>query len=148
MGIHLEPVSADNWYACTKLKVKPEQQPVFPAPVVYWIAESKFVDDFELRAVYWETDLVGFIVFCKHPDEEGNYWIPALMIDEKHQGKGFGKSAMHELIANMRSMKCKRIMIGHRPDNRIAGALYEALGFKKVSEAAIDGEIIRLLQLS
>lgn len=147
MGINLKPVSVENWYECTKLKVKPEQQNVFPAPVVYWIAESKFVDDFEIRAVYWDTDLVGFIVFSKNPDEDGDYWIPALMIDEKHQGKGFGKSAMNKLIENMSLMNCKRMMIGHRPDNLIAGELYESLGFKKVSEEVIYGEIIRLLQL-
>nr|WP_279591706.1 GNAT family N-acetyltransferase [Paenibacillus sp. F411] len=52
------------------------------------MAESKFVDDFELRAVYMEADVVGFIVYCKNPDEDGNYWIPAFMIDAKHQGKG------------------------------------------------------------
>ncbi|WP_274648773.1 GNAT family N-acetyltransferase [Paenibacillus humicola] len=94
MGINLMPVSNQNRYECSKLKVKPEQLNVFPAPVVYWIAESKFVDDFELRAVYWDSDLVGFIAYCKIPDENGNYWIPALMIDEKHQSKGYGKAAM------------------------------------------------------
>ncbi|NMO94300.1 GNAT family N-acetyltransferase [Paenibacillus lemnae] len=148
MGIDLKPVSVQNWYACTKLKVTEEQRNVFPAPVVYWIAESKFVDDFELRAVYWNTDLVGFIVFCNRPDEDGNYWIPALMIDEQYQGRGFGKSAMDKLIEHMSSMNCNKIMIGHRPDNLLAAQLYESLGFKKVSEEVIDGEIIRLLELT
>jgi|GEM_PF-4050857 len=40
-----------------------------------------------------------------------------------------------------------RIMIGHRPENHAAAALYESLGFKKVSEELIDGEIVRLLQV-
>ncbi|MCM3172775.1 hypothetical protein [Paenibacillus sp. MER 99-2] len=47
--IDLQPVTIENWYACTQLKVKPEQLALFPAPVVYWIAESKYVSDFELR---------------------------------------------------------------------------------------------------
>jgi diamine N-acetyltransferase len=148
MGIELKPVSIENWYDCTKLKVKQEQLNVFPAPVVYWIAESKYVEDFELCAVYWDHEIVGFIVFCKTPDENGTHWIPALMIDEKHQRKGYGKAAMKKLIEQMDLMNCKRIMIGHRPDNLIAGELYESLGFKRVSEEVIDGEIIRLLQLS
>ncbi|MGG4553283.1 GNAT family N-acetyltransferase [Paenibacillus woosongensis] len=25
---------------------------------------------------------------------DDNYWIPAIMIDDKHQGKGYGKAAM------------------------------------------------------
>lgn len=148
MDIELKPVSIENWYDCTKLKVKQEQVNVFPAPIVYWIAESKYVDDFELRAVYWNDYLVGFLVYCKKPDEDGNHWIPALMIDENHQGKGYGKTAMKKLIELMELMGYKRIMIGHRPANFIAGGLYESLGFKKVSEELIDGEIIRLLQLN
>ncbi|GAA0135446.1 GNAT family N-acetyltransferase [Paenibacillus sp. YSY-4.3] len=147
MVIVLKPVSIDNWYECTQLKVKPEQLNVFPAPVVYWIAESKYVDDFELRAIYSEELLVGFLVFCTNPDKDSNYWIPAVMIDEKHQGKGYGKAAMETLIQLMSISNCTGIMIGHRPDNQVAGNLYESLGFIKVSEDVIDGEIVRLLQI-
>ncbi|WP_042202171.1 GNAT family N-acetyltransferase [Paenibacillus camerounensis] len=147
MNVELKPVTADNWYACTKLKVKPGQLDIFPAPVVYWIAESKYVDDFELRAVYSEETLVGFLVFCMNPDQDGNCWIPAVMIDEQYQGNGLGKAAMNALIQLMRSSNCTRIMIGHRPDNLAAGRLYESLGFNKVSEEVIDGEIIRLLEI-
>ena len=48
-------------------------------------------------------------------------------------------------------MNCKRIMIGHRPDNLVAGELYESLGFKSISEedrnaaTGKDGSIIELL---
>jgi diamine N-acetyltransferase len=110
MEVSLKPVSAENWYDCTQLKVKQEQLSVFPVPIVYWIAESKYVDEFELRGVYWNDDLVGFIVFCTKPDENDNYWIPALMIDEKHQGKGIGRAGLKKMIEEMRMMKCKKIM--------------------------------------
>jgi diamine N-acetyltransferase len=147
MSMALKPVSLENWYDCTKLDVKPEQKNVFPAPIVYWIAESKYVDGFELRAIYSNALLVGFIVFCTNPDEEGNHWIPALMIDENHQGNGYGKTAMKMLIDLMSRRGCRTLMIGHRPDNIIAGKLYESLGFHKVSEEIVDGEIIRMLRL-
>ncbi|GED71843.1 GCN5 family N-acetyltransferase [Brevibacillus reuszeri] len=148
MRIRLEPVTIENWYDCTNLKVKPEQQRVFPAPVVSWIAEAKFVSEFQLRAVYGNEELVGFIVFCNKPDGDGNYWIPAVMIDEKYQGRGYGKAALQILIELMSEMGFKRLMIGHRPNNQIAGRLYESLGFEKVSEEVIDGEIVRLLQIT
>ncbi|WP_151733987.1 GNAT family N-acetyltransferase ['Paenibacillus yunnanensis' Narsing Rao et al. 2020] len=148
MTIELKPLSMENWYDCTKLNVRQEQRSVFPAPVVYWIAESKFVADFELAAIYSEATLVGFTVFCNTPDEDGNHWIPALMIDENHQGKGIGKKAMEQLIDLMRQKGCKRLMLGHRPDNLIAGNLYESMGFQRIGEEAVDGEIIRVLQLN
>ncbi|MFJ6208184.1 GNAT family N-acetyltransferase [Lysinibacillus sp. NPDC092081] len=103
-------------------------------------------DAFNLRplpASDSEGILVGFLVFCTNPDKDGNYWIPAIMIDEKHQGKGYGKEAMEALIQFMSISNCKRIMIGHRPNNQIARKLYESLGFIKVSEEVIDGEIVR-----
>ncbi|OMG00175.1 spermidine acetyltransferase [Paenibacillus sp. FSL R7-0333] len=148
MVIELRPVTAENWYDCTLLKVKPEQQSVFPAPVVNWIAEAKFVQEFELLAIYSGAVVVGFIVFCTTPDEEGNCWIPALMIDEHHQGQGYARQAMVKLIQHMRNEGCSRLMIGHRPDNRIAGMLYESLGFQKVSEELYDGEVVRCLELN
>ena len=70
------------------------------------------------------------------------------MIDENHQGNGYGKTAMKKLIDLMSQNGCKRLMIGHRPDNLIAGNLYESLGFQRASEEIIDGEIIRFLQLN
>ncbi|MNH42935.1 hypothetical protein D3C79_1047330 [compost metagenome] len=51
------------------------------------------------------------------------------------------------LIEFMQQSGCTRIMIGHRPDNHIAGRLYESLDFQKVSEELIDGEVIRLLKI-
>jgi diamine N-acetyltransferase len=130
------------------LKVKEEQFAVFPAPVVYWIAESKFIDEFVLRAVYLDEEIIGFIVYCAKPDKDDNYWILAVMIGEKHQGKGYGKEAMKQLVEQMcATLNCKRIMVGHRPNNQAASQLYESLGFKKVTDEVVDGEIIRLFQI-
>jgi len=149
LEICLKPLTSDNWYPCTMLKVKEEQRAVFPAPVVYWIAESKFIDEFELRAVYSDEEIIGFIVYCVKPDKDDNYWIPAVMIDEKHQGKGYGKEAMRQLIEHMCvTLNCKRIMIGHRPNNQLASQLYESLGFRKVIDEIVNGEIVRLLQIA
>ncbi|OPA73054.1 spermidine acetyltransferase [Paenibacillus selenitireducens] len=146
MAISLKPVSVDNWYNCTQLEVTKDQKKVFPAPIVYWIAESKYVTDFEPMTIYYSSDIIGFIVYCKIPDNEGNYWIPALMIDERYQGKGHGKESMKQLIELMKeTLNCQRIMIGHRPENTVAGNLYESLGFERVSKELIDGEVVRHL---
>ncbi|MCG7385618.1 GNAT family N-acetyltransferase [Paenibacillus sp. ACRRY] len=146
MGISLKPVTADNWYSCTQLEVAAHQKQVFPAPVVYWIAESKFVTDFQPMAIYFGATIIGFLVYCTIPDHEGNYWIPALMIDGQYQGKGYAKESMKQLITLMReSLNCQKIMIGHRAENAAAGHVYESLGFKRVSEELIDGEVVRVL---
>ncbi len=115
--------------------------------MVYWIAESKVVEDFQPMAIYFDSDLVGFAVYSDKAVHEDNYWLLALMIDTKYQGRGYGREALRKLIDLMKeSLKCKRIMIGHRPENGIAGNLYESLGFHSVSEGLIDGEVVRLLR--
>ena len=69
------------------------------------------------------------------------------MIDTEYQGRGYGREALKKLIDLMKeSLNCKCIMIGHRPENGIAGNLYESLGFQRVSEGLIDGEVVRLLR--
>lgn len=147
MSICLRALTTSNWFQCTQLEVTDEQKQLFPAPVVYWIAESKFVKDYEPLAIYDDEELVGFIVYCNTPDHDGNYWIPALMIDAKFQRKGYARAAMIELINYMRTnYGCDRLMIGHRPNNIAAGRLYNSLGFMKVSEELVDGEVVRLLQ--
>ncbi|WP_339241828.1 GNAT family N-acetyltransferase [Paenibacillus sp. FSL R5-0517] len=145
--IHLKRVSVDNWYPCTQLNVTEEQKKSFPASVVYWIAESKVVEDFQPIGIYFDSELVGFAVYSDRPDHEDNYWLLALMIDTKYQGRGYGREALRKLIDLMQeSLKCKRIMIGHRPENDIAGKLYESFGFHRVSEGLIGGEVVRLLR--
>ena len=85
-------------------------------------------------------------MYCSKPDGEGDYWIPALMLDVEYQGRGYATEAMKQLIRFMREkLHCRRIMIGHRPDNVVAAKLYERLGFMRVSDELIDGEVVLAL---
>ncbi|MGO4528497.1 GNAT family N-acetyltransferase [Paenibacillus sp. 2TAF8] len=147
MTIQVRPVTTDDWFACTWLEVSEEQKKTFPAPVVYWLAESRFVTDFQPMAIYNDSDLVGFAVYSDQVHDAGDYWLPALMIDSKCQGRGYGKDALLALVQWMqKALDCKRILIGHRPENVVANALYESLGFQRISEELIDGEVVRALE--
>lgn len=42
---------------------------------------------------------------------ESSFLVPAIMIDDKHQGKGYGKAAMEALIQFKSVSNCTRIMI-------------------------------------
>ncbi|MBM3116106.1 GNAT family N-acetyltransferase [Jeongeupia naejangsanensis] len=140
----LHEVTRDNWYACAALRVSAEQLPHFPFSVLEWIAESKFEPSFRLRAIHAGGDLVGFAVLGKDPDT-GEDWIVMLMIDAQHQRRGHGKAAMLRLIDELAAQGGKRILIGHRPANVAASALYAALGFVEVERN--DAEIVRALGL-
>jgi diamine N-acetyltransferase len=145
VNVVLRDVTKENWYQCTKLKVSEAQRALFPAPVVYWIAESKFEDSFRLLAIYHQETLVGFCVYG-YDVADGEYWISALMIDEHHQGKGYGKAALRSIISLLTERHgCRSIKIGHRPHNTVAAKLYESLGFRVIGHT--EKEIIRRLDM-
>lgn len=141
--VELRPVDANNWYDCSELEVTEEQRGVFPVSIVYWLAESAYCG-FTPLAVYASEELVGFAAYAVDPDD-GSYWIMAFMIDGDHQGRGFGRAGMKELIRLIRETHgCDRIRLGHRPGNEAAARLYASLGFEEVD--ADDREIIRELR--
>lgn len=129
-AVSLREVTAENWYDCCQLSVT-EEQDRFVEPNSVSIAQSKYERTLQLRAVYLQQDLVGFIMYNTEPEELGGHWIYRLMIDKRYQRKGIGKHVMRLIIDEMATnLDCKRIVAGYKPDNAAAGTLYTALGFE------------------
>lgn len=150
-AVSLRELDKSNWFACTRLSVSEAQQQLFPAPVVYWIAESKYETSLRPLAVYAAEELVGFAVHGQDP-EDGLHWIVALLIDHHHQRRGYGRAAVLALIDLIkREHAPTSITIGHRAENAVAGNLYEQLGFRRLRERrGSDGgiEVVRQLVLA
>jgi diamine N-acetyltransferase len=143
MKVQIREVDKSNWLACTELEVSEQQKKTFPSPVVHWIAESRVDPSFVPMAIYDRDLLVGFLVYGLDP-EEGEYWLIALLIDKKYQRLGYARATMEELIQYVKEKhQCKKLILGHRPENRAAETLYTSLGFQKVDET--DTEVIRSL---
>lgn len=147
MNISLKEINANNWYECTELSVTEEQKMIFPVPVVYWMASAKYEynNELELLAVYYENLIVGVVAYGIDPDIN-TPWITTVMIDQKYQGKGYGREAIKQLIDLItKRHNYKKIIIGHKPNNYVASKLYESLGFYEIEQK--NDEIIRCLQL-
>lgn len=147
MSISLKEINANNWRECTKLSVSEEQKKIFPVSVVYWMASSKYEynNELELLAVYYENLIVGVVAYGIDPDVD-TPWITTVMIDQRYQGKGYGREAVKQLIEwIIKRHNYKKIIIGHRPNNHVAAKLYDSLGFKEIEQK--DQEIIRCLEL-
>ncbi len=139
--ISLRSIDQNNWEACTKLKVKKDQQG-FIASNLYSIAESKFFPHWKTKAIYWEEELIGFAMYGIDGDD-GNYWIYRFMIDEQFQGLGHGKSAMKLIIQDIESSEDRTdiIWLGYDPDNEQGRKLYARVGFQE-SGMASWGEML------
>jgi diamine N-acetyltransferase len=126
----LKPITKDNWEDAIQLKVK-EEQKNFVASNLYSIAEVQFLDQFTACGIYAGDQMVGFAMYGIDPDDN-NYWIYRLMIDERHQGKGYGSAAVKLVIEEIKSMNTAGIpliMIGYDKENKGARAAYKKAGF-------------------
>lgn len=137
MTTQLIKVDESNWYDCVKLETA-DQEKHFVDQNVFTIAEWKFEPDNIIKAIYSKTLLVGMLAYYYHDGSYGEFfWLYHLMVDNKHQGKGYGQDAVRLAIREMRVLGAKEIVTSHHPDNIRAKHLYSKLGF--INNGFLDG---------
>lgn len=142
--IVLKEIDRNNFYDVIKLKVADEQSE-FVASNLFSLAQAKAFPECVCLAIYHADVLVGFTMYCIDEDDH-EYWIYRLMIDNNHQSKGYGKTAMERLIERIKEdMNHRVIYISFEPENVWAKQLYEKLGFK-ADGRVIDGEVVYKLE--
>ena len=148
MTVTLKPITVANWREAYKLKVK-EDQTSFVAPNLYSIAESQFYPSVEKRAIYVDDKMVGFIMWAL--DDENHdppeLWISRFMIDGEHQGNGYGRAAMQQVIALLKAEHVTGIFLSYEPENTGGAAFYAGLGFDETGRVE-HGEVVVHLDLT
>ena len=150
----IRPVTKDNWKDLIRLKVR-EDQTHFVAPNLYSIAEGQFGDDYEGHwdlhpfGIYDDGGTpVGFLMYgfnFEHPKQRA--FIIRLMVDEKHQGKGFGRFGMQKMLETFRAYeRIQTVGISYEPENEAARKLYASLGFEETGEV-VGEEVVAALRL-
>ena len=150
----IRPVTKDNWRELIRLKVR-DDQTHFVASNLYSIAEAQFGDEYE---GHWdlypfgiyddEGSPVGFLMYginLDHPEQQA--FIQRLMIDDKFQGKGYGRFGMQKVLEIFQAeARIQRVGISYEPENEAARKLYASLGFEETGKM-IEGEVEAVLQL-
>ncbi len=149
----LRPVTPENWQELIKLQVR-EDQKNFVASNLYSIAQAQFGDEYEGHwdlypfGIYDGDQPVGFLMYglnLAHPRQQA--FIQRLMVDEKFQGRGFGRFGMEKMLEIFRADE--RILetgISYEPHNEGARKLYASLGFLEAGEM-VEGETVAVLRL-
>lgn len=141
--ISLRKINKDNWLDVLRLETLPEQAG-FVASNAFSLAEAYVFPDAIPLAIYSDDTLVGFTLYG-YDDDDGYHWIARLMIDRRHQRKGYGRAAMEQVIERLRAdPECPCVQIGWDPENTAAAALYESLGFRRTGQI-LEGEILARL---
>jgi diamine N-acetyltransferase len=147
MSVTLREITPENFKECVNLKVV-DAQSKFVAPNVMSIAQSKIYPTVNPFAVYADDEMVGFVMYGFDEDDE-HFYLGRLMIDEKHQGKGFGKAATLEVIERMKEIEgCREIYLSFVPENTGAEKLYSTIGFERTGQISESGEIVMRFDLN
>ena len=126
--IKLKEIDRDNFHPVLELSVFDEQKD-FVAHNCYSLAQAKAQPECVPLAIYSDDELVGFVMYCLDFDDN-EYWIYRIMIDRKHQKKGYGKISMQQVLEILqRDEKHSRVYLSFEPENAEAKKLYESLGF-------------------
>ena len=99
--LHLVEIDRYNYLSVLDLSVSAEQKS-FVASNQYSLAQAYAQPECVPLALYAENKPVGFAMYCLD-EEDHQYWIYRLMIDQRYQGVGYGREAMHLLIDRIRA---------------------------------------------
>ena len=102
----------------------------------------------QLKAIYKGDRIIGFLAFCVEDDPPDTelYWLFRFMIDKNFQGRGYGTKALNLVIAEIKKLGAKRIQTMHKPQNKIAGKLYQKLGFSYIGNLD-DGYLLMKIKI-
>lgn len=159
--LHLEKVNGKNVWELLKLKVA-EHQKEFVAENTLSIIEAYTAVTANGQAfpfgIYDGETPVGFLMIGYDKDDYwedapaiacGNYNLWRLMIDERYQGKGYGREAVKLGLDFIRTKPCGEAefcWLSYEPENAAARKLYRSFGFTETGE--MDGEeLIAVLKL-
>ncbi len=86
--------------------------------------------------------MIGFTLYGIDEDDH-EYWIYRMMIDQKHQGKGYGTQALKLVIEDIKVIKGssqRTITLSYEPTNKHAKHIYEKMGFQEIDGLIVGGE--------
>ena len=138
----LEDVDADNWRACTALEVEEPQQR-FVASVAYYLALCAYGNSpWRPLAVRAGHEVVGFVMWGIDPADE-SFWIGGLIIDRRHQRRGYGRAVVAQLLERAASYGHREAALSYHTGNTLAQSLYASMGFVETAELVDDETVAR-----
>jgi diamine N-acetyltransferase len=141
MKVSLREIDQKNFRECVNLKVAAGQE-TFVATNVMSIAQVYIYPTANPLAVYAGDEMVGFVMYG-YDEEDEHFYLGRLMIDEKHQGKGYGRAATLAVIERMKLIEnCREIFLSFVPENTGAEKLYQSVGFERTGKTSESGEIV------
>jgi diamine N-acetyltransferase len=139
--LHLSTITKENWVKAISLRVR-DDQTKFVASNAVSLAQLNFLENFHAKGIYHGEEMIGFTLYGIDEDDH-EYWIYRMMIDQKHQGKGYGLEAVKLVIDDIKNIKedhHKTITLSYEPANEHARYVYNKMGFQEIEGLIISDE--------
>jgi len=153
MVVTLREITDANREAVLALRVAPGQER-FVSSVRGSLADAAAHPDAKpwYRAVYAGDEPVGFVmlswdVLPKPPEIIGPWFLWKLLIDARHQGRGYGSAVVRHVAALVRAEGATELLTSYVAEDGGPEGFYERLGFVPTGEVDVDGEVIVRLAL-
>jgi diamine N-acetyltransferase len=142
VNISFRDIDKSNFNICVKLSVRKDQP--FVASNAYSIAESKIFPYWITKAIYDDDEMVGFVMYAMFYERKELY-LCRFMIDQRYQGKGYGKAAL-DLLKElaMKDEAIEYIKLSTAPDNSNGIRIYEKFGFVDQNHMEDEEEVFVL----
>lgn len=135
--VTLREVTQENWRETLDLTVRPEQQRFTAdyAPIAAIALAKAYIRPggahWTPYAIYAGATMVGFLALAYESETTDQYWLFHFFIDQRYQGRGYGKAALHCFVALVRREhpRCQTLQLVVHPENIQAQRLYTAAGF-------------------
>ncbi|MBP2478570.1 diamine N-acetyltransferase [Crossiella equi] len=148
--VRLVELTDANREAVLALRVHPDQED-FVASVAQSLDDAARHPDANpwYRAVYAGDEPVGFLMLSwnvvPRPGVLGPWFLWRLLIDARHQGHGYGRAALAEVVRLVRAEGATELLTSHVPGEGGPLPFYLGLGFVPTGEVDGDEPVLRLV---
>ncbi len=149
--VTLREITEENRAAVEALSVTAEQSR-YVAGVAESIVEAADTPDAKpwYRAVYAGDEPVGFVMISdgitvENPDFVGPYYLWRLLIDHRHQQRGYGTATLDLVVDHVRARPDARVLLVSHvvgPDSPVT--FYQRYGFRLTGEVHQDEPLLEL----
>ena len=150
MFIQFKPITLHNRQEVLSLTIAPWQLG-FIESISDCLEEAQTYPCWRPVGIYIDHVLVGFAMYCLWVEDNlsERVWLDRFLIDQRYQGKGYGKAILPLLIDKIKAeYKCHTIYLSVIPENTHAIHLYENLGFRFNGELDIHEEKVMALHIN
>ncbi|GAB1692496.1 GNAT family N-acetyltransferase [Krasilnikovia sp. M28-CT-15] len=140
--VALSEITEENWRDVADVAPTDDQRRFVAALGARYLLLSMRGDLWNSLAVLADDKVVGHVMWAFDTDD-GSHWIGGMIVDAPEQGKGVGRAALLAVVDYLSALPgAKEVRLAYHPENVVAAALYETVGFEDTGDREDDDIVV------